>query len=142
MAGLPAASKRSRTSPQPQACVSGSDASLTDRPATASHIGSHLPVRLDGKKAPPRTSSGGASICSERLLLRATSGRIFRLIFLIHEIDQPAIGDRGDARRGLLGYAHHLRRGSGRRPLYRNKSVIVTVGPHNDLAGRRGRRDG
>ena len=89
-------------------------------------------------KAPPRVRPGGASIQFRRLLLRATNRRVFRLIFIVLEIDQPAIRDRGDARRGLPGYSCF----AGCRPSHRNQSVIMTVRRHNDLAGGRGRRNG
>ena len=81
---------------------------------------------------------GGAPIRFRRLLFRSTNSRVFRLIFVVLEIDQPAVRDRGDVRRGLPGYSCF----AGCRPSNRNKSVIVTVRPHNDLAGGGGRRSG
>jgi hypothetical protein len=81
---------------------------------------------------------GGAPIQFRRLLFRSTNSRVFRLIFIVLEIDQPAVRDRGDVRRGLRGHSCL----AGCRPPHRNKPVILTVRPHNDLAGERGRRNG
>jgi len=81
---------------------------------------------------------GGAPIQLRRLLFRSTNSRVLRLIFVVLEIDQAAVRDRGDVCRGLPGYSCF----AGCRPSHWNKSVIVTVRPHNDLAGGDGRRNG
>ena len=81
---------------------------------------------------------GGAPIQLRRLLFRSTNSRVLRLIFVVLEIDQAAVRDRGDVCRGLPGYSCF----AGCRPSHWNKSVIVTVRPYNDLAGGGGRCNG